>query len=71
VFKGETLTVILNNKIIMIGRKDATGLYALEEEKIEEEEVNNINILNQWHERLGHLSIDQIKKLNEMTFADQ
>ncbi len=51
----------------MMGKKDETGLYVVVEENGEIEEINytKTNTLQQWHERLGHLSLDQIKKLHQ------
>jgi hypothetical protein len=57
----------------MIGRKDETGLFRLieddddddDDETKQTEETNNIERLKMWHKRLGHLSVKQMKKLNE------
>jgi len=81
-FEGEKFKVILDEKVIMKGKKDETGLFALDEvdesttshteeqqeessdgNDEDEEEANSVNTLQQWHERLGHLSIKQIEKL--------
>ena len=89
-FEGESVRVTLNDRVIMRGNRDETGLFAVKEEtttnhneetqdesveendevdddegRVEDIEVNNVNILQQWHERLGHLSYHQIIKLNE------
>ncbi len=90
-FEGEKFKVMKDGKVVMKGKKDKTGLFALKEkeeesttyhnetqeesveegeEEVENEdeeefEANNVNILQQWHERLGHLSIKQIEKLNK------
>ena len=67
-FKGERCVVIDDDKIVMMGKKDETGLYVVVEENEEGEEVNytNTSKIQQWHERLGHLSLEQIKKLHQI-----
>jgi len=78
-FEGESFRVTLNERVIMRGNRDETGLFAVKEEtttnhneetqeesveennddddeegRVEDIEVNNVNILQRWHERLGH-----------------
>ena len=67
-FEGERCVVTIDDKIVMKGKKDETGLFAVVEKNEEFEEVNytNVSKIQQWHEKLGHLSLNQIKKLHQM-----
>src|SRR5262249_2633567 len=55
-------TVMRNNQQVMMGRRDETGLYKLHEKKVH---VNNVQEVKLWHERMGHLSKENLNRMTK------
>lgn len=69
VFDKKGFSAIKNEEVIMKGKLDQ-GLYKLEENQEKREEANNVEEKRLWHERLGHLSNENIEKLKKLEMVE-
>lgn len=69
VFKKDKVQVFKNKNKIMESEKNENGIYAVKLEKENEEKAltaETENVLD-WHKKLGHLAVNNLKKLQEMS----
>jgi hypothetical protein len=69
VFDKRGFSAVKDAKVIMQGKLEQ-GLYKLDEDQAKREEVNIVEEKKLWHERMGHLSGENLEKLKKFEMVE-
>lgn len=63
-FTKNSVVISQNDDVVVEGRKTSSGLYVV---NLKQSETENAMIVSEWHKRLGHLGVQNMKKLEKMS----
>ena len=68
-FENDQVIVTKDNDVILTGKKDNSGLYVVNINPLKKEAANLTvdNSVYEWHRKLGHLSLENMRRLTELS----